>query len=196
MLVLGLTMALASCGGAASDIEIARDAVDAWNTGDVDTYLAFYADDAIYIDRPAHGTDVREGFAFWMELGFIMEIDECEQWEDGRTRCHVIARDDLTAPAGFIMDADLSFWVTDGRITKYSSLVYEEPSWYFITEMGWWLEGAHPDVWERTFALPERCSHDEYNCWGSWRGTEETAAALLEHGTEFIEHADQYSLTE
>ncbi len=106
-----------------------------------------------------------------------------------------LCRNALSSLAGLVTESELSFWVTDGLITKYSSISHAEPDWIFIQEMAWWLEGTHPDIWESTFALPERCSiDDEYNCWRTWHSTAETATMLLKYGPEFIGQSDNYSI--
>jgi hypothetical protein len=178
-------------------IQIARNSMAAWNTGEVDAYLDFFADDAVLLEWPAHAAHVREGLEFYMALGDQTVLDECEEWQDGRIRCHGIGRDDLSGPVGAITEADLDMWITDGLISKYTASNYDESAKRFITDMAWWLERAHPEVWESTFAIPERCSfHAEYyNCWGSFYGTPEAAAVLLENASEFITQSDAYSIT-
>ena len=179
------------------DIQIARQAMAAWNTGNVDAYLDFFTEDATYIQWPAHADHVRDRFEFDMTLGSQLALGDCEQWADGRLRCPALARDDLSGPAGLMQDAVLTFWITDGLISKYSSAQYDHPDFYFTQAMAFWLEGAHPDVWESTFALSERCSiNDEFNCWTSWYASAETATVLLEYVSEFVAQSDDYSFSQ
>jgi hypothetical protein len=68
---------------------------------------------------------------------------------------------------------------------------------YFTQSMAWWLENAHHEVWETTFALTEPCSiGDEFSCWRSWYVTAKTATVLLQYAEEFISQSDEYSITE
>ena len=177
------------------DIQIIRESLAAWNTGDVDAYLAFFADNATYLEYDVHSEYFRDGCEFWQTLGDHTVIDECDVWEDGRIRCHAVGSDNLSGPAGASAESLQSFWLTNGKITRVSIGATHESSFHFIREMGWWLEAAHPDVWESTFALADRCDDDvEYNCWATWYATAETAAVLLEYGPEFIAQSDKYPL--
>jgi hypothetical protein len=179
------------------DVQIVRESLAAWNTGDLDAYLAFFADDAIYLKYDAHSEYFRDGCEFWQTLGDRTVIGECDVWEDGRVRCHAVGSDNLSGPAGAFSESLMSFWVTDGKITRVSIGATHESCFKFVREMGWWLESAHPDVWDSTFALADRCDDDvEYNCWETWYATAETAAVLLEFGPEFIAQSDTYPLDE
>jgi hypothetical protein len=181
----------------AANIQIARDSMAAWNTGDVDAYLGFFADDARFLLWPAHEDHVRNGLEFYMALGDETLIDECQAWQDGRIRCHAIGRNDLSGPVGITAESDWSFWITDGLISKTTAAEYDSAGYWFIMKMGWWLEAAHPEVWESTFATSETCLRDDtYDCWETWRATPETAAALLEYAPEFIAQSDEFSITE
>ncbi len=180
-----------------TNIQIARDSIAAWNTGEVDAYLGFFADDARFFLWPAHSEQVRNGFEFYMTLGDQTILDECKVWQDGRVRCHAIGRNDLSGPVGVTTDADWSFWVTDGRIVKTTAAEYDSSDYWFIMKMGWWLEDAHPEVWESTFAISETCLRDDaYDCWETWHASSETAAALLEFAPEFIAQSGEFSITE
>ena len=180
-----------------ANIQIARDSMAAWNTGDIDAFLGFFTDDAILLEWPAHADHVRNSLEFMMALGDRTVMDECEEWQDGRIRCHATNRNDLSGPVGAIAEIDRTFWITDGRISKYTVTIHDESDYYFIRQMAWWLESAHPEVWETTFAIPEQCSYDdEFDCFETWYATPETAAALLEYAPEFIAQSDLYSITE
>ena len=109
------------------EVQTARDAMVAWNTGDVDAYLGFFAEDATYREWSVDADHVRDRFEVDMTLGSQLVLDECERWDDGRVRCRALARDDLSGPAGLMQEADLSFWIADGLITKYSAMAYAEP---------------------------------------------------------------------
>lgn len=177
--------------------QVARDSMAAWNTGKVDAFLDFFTDDAILFLWPIDDPHVRPGLEFWTTLGDQTVLDECDEWQDGRVRCHAIGRDDLSGPVGAITDSQVSFWITDGRITKYSSAISDNGGYWFIEDMTRWLQSAYPEVWESTFANSEPClHHDEYNCWHSWYGTSETAAALLEYAPEFIAQSEKYSVVD
>jgi hypothetical protein len=132
-----------------------------------------------------------------MVLGDETVMDECEVWADGRIRCHAVGRDDLSGPAGGVFDAYWSFWISDGKISRLTAGAQEYSTHEFIREMAWWLESAHPEVWESTFASSDECDHDDaYNCWYSWYSSAATAAVLLEHRDEFIAQSDKYPLGE
>ena len=180
-----------------ANVQIAMDSMAAWNTGEVDVYLGFFADDARFLLWPVYEDHVRNGLEFYMALGDQTVIDECEVWQDGRVRCHAIGRNDLSGPVGITAESDWSFWVTDGLISKTTAAEYDSSAYWFIIKMGWWLEGAHPEVWESTFAISETCLRDDtYDCWETWRASPETAAALLEYAPEFIAQSDEFSITE
>jgi hypothetical protein len=178
-------------------LQIARDSMEVWNTGDIDAYLGFYADDGVIVNWPAHSDQVREGIEYYVALGNQVTIDDCEEWEDGTVHCLGTETDDLSGLAGATVEAEYRFWITDGKITRYSAALHGESALYFVVEMIWWLESAHPDVWESAFALEERCSMDDvYNCRDTWYANPETAAALLEYAPEFIAQSDKYPLEE
>lgn len=180
-----------------ANIQIARESMAVWNTGDIDAYLGFFADDGVIVSWPAHSAQVREGLEYFVTLGNQVVVDECEEWEDGTVHCLGSETDDLSGPAGAVVDAEWRFWITDGRIVRYSAAAHDESALYFVIDMIWWLESAHPDVWESTFALAERCPMREvYNCRDTWNLNGETAAALLEYAPEFIAQSDKYPLEE
>jgi len=179
------------------EITIAKASMDAWNSGDLEAYLSFFAEDAEFQKWPLSADHVRPGLEYYMALGDETLIQDCDGLSDGRVLCHCFGTNDLSGPAGVISESNWSFWITDGLITKASAAGLDLSDYWFSVRMQWWLEEAHLDVWESTFAIPERCSHeDEYNCRETWRASSETAAALLEYGPEFIAQSGEYPTTE
>ena len=178
-----------------TNLQIVRDSTAAWITGDIDAYLGLYAEDATFLGWRVYEDHTRAGLEFYIALGDQTVMDECEVWADGRVRCHAIGVNDLSGPVGIIAESDWNFWITDGLIKTATAQYYDTSESSFITKMGWWLEGAHPEVWESTFAISETCL-SAFDCWETWRASPETAAALLEYAPEFIAQSDEFSITE
>jgi hypothetical protein len=179
-------------------VEVAEDFIAAWFAHDVDAIFANYADDGLFfqqeLDEPA-----RDYAAFIIALGDkIASSEPCVLTNSNSVECRIVNYDDLTGPAGITWDSTWTFIVEGGEIrgmTKVgnSSTFGTSDRARFFTGIGNWVQSSHPDIWTETFALAESCSGD-FNCWGNWRMTAETAAALLALGPEFIAQSDTYPL--
>lgn len=181
-----------------ANVEVAEDFIAAWFAHDVDAVFANYTDDGRFfqqeLDQPA-----RDYAAFIMALGDkIASSEPCKMTDTNTVECRIVNYDDLTGPAGITWDSNWTFLVEGGEIrgmTKVgiSSTFGTSERARFFTAIGNWVQNSRPDIWAETFALAESCSGD-FNCWGNWRMTPDTAAALLPLGPDFIAQSETYPL--
>jgi hypothetical protein len=197
--LLAVVFLIAACGGNNStedmtDVEIAEAAIAAWNTADYDQFVSFFSDDGTIDGSAYDAEDVEQELRFFMALGDNVVVDYCDVY--GSTEwigCDAESSDDLSGPAGAYFQADWHFDIADGDVTSLTWDVYSASNVDFVLTMVRWLETAHPDVWEASFAAPGGCSQ-EYNCHlDKWYATPEGAAVILDFGPEFVAQSDEYS---
>ena len=190
-----------------TDTQIAMEAIAAWNTLELDAFLAFFTDDATIrlrsrsglevawgMDWPARAPDVRDELEFLMDLGDLAVVQKCELDGRGRVLCRAISSDNLSGAVGATYEGEWVFSFADGLIRRLSWKTIEASGLPFTEDMVLWVEEAHPGVWLSTFAPPGGCTYGvTFNCHSSWLASAEVAATLLELGPEFIAQSDEYS---
>lgn len=179
-----------------SDLDRARAAIDSWNTLDVEAFLSYFSDAGTLDGHLADTQPVRDQIGFFMGLGDVVEIQECDYDARDRAVCTAVTRDLLSGPAGMVHEGRWVFEFDDeGLVSAFSWFNVDNSKNEFVVHMVGWLETAHPDVWEAALSAGGRCAAGAVaNCHATWYATPEAAAALLEFGAEFIDQSDRYSI--
>lgn len=178
---------------AGEDISVVMEAIDAWNRGEFDAWLAFWV------------VDPGEDHLFSrsvMNSGEQMEVTEpCHSSPDPEgtiVECSIRVEDNFHGAGGLTSDATMSFIVNDvGLIVDTQSTTYQEdgsccPKWEsFHTDFHRWLQDAHPDVYAD---IGPKDGAEQWWLPGAASGDPDHMLVALEYVEEFVAQSDSYPL--
>lgn len=153
-----LVAVLSSCSEAADDpVSLAEAHIEALNRGDVEQFLAWFAEDTPVIEL---GT--RDDPAVRSEVAFLAAtfagtegfVATCEPWGNHGAQCEGPVRDRLYAPAGLQASVTVVYVFDEaGAILRMGTQVdHELEDYRYEREFAAWIEETHP---ERAAALTE-----------------------------------------
>lgn len=176
-------------------VELAMGAIDAWNSGDFDAWLAYWEpdqDDDFFFDRSVMNSNER------VEVTAPCEITS-EPSEPMVVTCSIHVEDDFHGAGGLTSNAIKQFHFNgEGFIVYTTSTTYQDengaccPQWQAIhTAFHRWLSDAHPDVYE------EIGPEDGNPLWylpGVASGNPDHMLVALEYVEEFVAQSAAYPL--
>jgi hypothetical protein len=170
--------------------QIGRDAIAAWNAGDLDAVLALFAADGQFREGAVADGAVQDTVGFHMALQQQSTIGDCST-EDGTVTCATLSTDGLSGPAGIETAILWSFEIDEGSISSLDwTWAFGEASIFDVTvNMANWIEANHPEVWASSLAAD--CSRQEqHNCYANkWLATPAAATEMLALAPEYMNQA-------
>ena len=152
--ILAVTAAVGACGESvpASPVELAERHIELHNAGDVDGFLAAFAEGTVVAEiGTASDPAVAEALAFHLATleGADGYVAACEPWGTNGARCEGYVYDRVFTPAGLTHHLTLAYQFDDnGEIVRLGAHdVYDQLELgRFSREFAAWVAVAHPDL--------------------------------------------------
>jgi hypothetical protein len=168
-------------------VELARQTIADWNTGDSDAFFGRFASEAQIEEVAVTDSGLRAQVAFYMALQQQAVVGECVTGPDTVT-CTTVTTDALSGPVGAESAFEWTFRVEDGAIVSLDwSWRFDAPSVTgVIRDMSNWIETDRPDVWATAFAA-DCASSEQYNCNSNkWLSSAAAGAEMLRLAPDYF----------
>ena len=181
-----LIAVLSSCSEAADDpVSLAEAHIEALNRGDVEQFLAWFAEDTPVAELGTRGDPaVRSAVAFLAATFADTEgfVAECEPWGRHGAQCEGSVRDRLYAPAGLRTSVTVVyvFDEADAILRMGTQVVHELEDYRYEREFAAWIQENHPG---QAAALTE---------YGLLRHSGDTAEELLALVEPFLAQSEHW----
>ena len=144
---------------------MAQQSIADWAVGDVDAFFGHFGDDATVQGTSAADGSVRRDLGFYMALGQVPEVTECQQTVESTIRCTATTTDDLSRSLGAETIVHWIIRVEDGSI---SSVDWDFPPsdldpFDIINDMAACIPTNHSDVFDSALrATIDRCDAGDF----------------------------------
>jgi len=176
-------------------VELAMGAIDAWNSGDFDAWLAYWEtdeDEDFLFSRSVMNSNER------MEVTAPCEITSAPS-EPVVVTCSIHVEDDFHGTGGLTSNGTEAFHFNgEGLIVETDSTTYQDengnccPQWESIHRaFHSWLSDAHPDVYEE---IGPKDGNPSWYLHGVASGNADHMLIALEYVDEFVAQSDVYPL--
>ena len=188
--VVVASVLVVACGRATlpSPVELAERHIECFNDGDVDGFLAAFADETVVMGGTPSDPDVVEQVAF--QLGSVHGADgyvaTCEPWGDDGARCEGYVYDRVTSPAGLTRHLTLMYkFNSEGEIAHLGEMNVYDPATFnrYSSELAAWVTSNYPEL------APVVVEHGHIRKTGA-----DAIELLIRLAEEFTQHSDAWPI--